>query len=246
MARGTILVPTNRTALAIHDAFVRRVETGLLLPRLVPIGDPEIVETLGNALDPIGSDADIPPAIAPLERTMRLATIVQRTRKRLGDPVDAGEAVRLARDLATTLDQMTIEQIDPRTLETGVEGDLATHWQVSLDQLDAILTDWPLELAKLGKIDMADRRNLLLNHIANQWRKTPPPGFVMAAGIASTAPAVANVLRTVSRLEQGSVVLPGLDLAMPEEEWAALGPHDGRIRTPAFAVAHSKLIRSLH
>ncbi|QLC21570.1 double-strand break repair protein AddB [Parasphingopyxis sp. CP4] len=226
LAGGIILVPTNRTARAIQDAFVRRSSAGLVLPRLVPIGDPEIVETLGSALDPIGICADIPPAVAPLERTMRLATIVQRTRERLGEPVDAGEAVRLARDLATTLDQLLIEKVNPEALADGVEGELAEHWKVSLDQLEMILTEWPAELLKLGKIDMAERRNRLLDHMAERWRISPPDGFVVAAGIASTSPSVAQVLRTVARMEQGSVVLPGLDTVMPDCEWEALGPHD--------------------
>ena len=35
LARGTILVPNNRAKRAITDAFVRRAEGGLLLPRIV-------------------------------------------------------------------------------------------------------------------------------------------------------------------------------------------------------------------
>lgn len=226
LARGIILVPTNRTARAIQDAFVRRAEPGLLLPRLVPIGDPQIAETLGSALDPMGEGESVPPAIAPLERTMRLATLVQQVRGRMGDPVDAGEAVRLARDLGTTLDQLLIEQADPKQLIDSVEADLSRHWQVSLDQLTVILELWPKELERLGKIDMAERRNRLLGRIAARWRETPPPGFVVAAGIASTSRAVAEVLRTVSRMEKGMVVLPALDIGMPDDEWEALGPHD--------------------
>ncbi|MGP1281923.1 MAG: double-strand break repair protein AddB, partial [Parasphingopyxis sp.] len=191
LARGIVLVPTNRTARAIQDAFVRRAETGLLLPRLVPIGDPEIAETLGSALDPIGEGADVPPAIPPLERTMRLATLVQQVRRRMDDPVDAGEAVRLARDLGATLDQLLIERVDPRKLPDSVEADLSHHWQVSLDQLAVVLEQWPAELERLGKIDMAERRNRLLDHVAQRWTAAPPHGFVVVAGIASTSPAVA-------------------------------------------------------
>src|SRR3546814_5394143 len=79
-ARGIILVPTNRAARAISEAFVRRAETGLLLPRLVPLGDLDLDEKLGSALDPIGEDVDIPPAIAPMERQMILARMVQDVR----------------------------------------------------------------------------------------------------------------------------------------------------------------------
>lgn len=226
LARGILLVPTNRTARAIQNAFVRRAGTGLLMPRLVPIGDPEITETLGSALDPIDMEQAVPPAIAPLERTMRLATLVQGVRRNLGQPADAGAAVRLARDLETTLDQLLIEKVDPRKLPESIAAELSGHWQILLDQLDVILTDWPAELARLGKIDMAERRNRLLDHVARRWRDAPPPGFVVAAGIASTAPAVTGVLRTIARMERGAVIFPALDIGMPEEEWQALGPHD--------------------
>ena len=226
LARGIVLVPTNRAARAIQDAFVRRADHGLLLPRLVPIGDPEIDETLGSALDPIGQEEAIPPAIEPLERTMRLATLVQQVRANHGDPIDVAEAVRLARDLGAALDQLLIEQADPRKLAETVTPELSQHWQSSLDQLEVVLAKWPEELARLGAIDMAERRNRLLGHVAKRWAETPPSGFVVAAGIATTAPAVAGILRTVSRLDKGMVVLSALDVDMSDEEWDTLGPFD--------------------
>ena len=122
--------------------------------------------------------------------------------------------------------RLLIEQVDPARLRDCVEDDLAAHWHRSLEQLEVILKLWPDELARIGRVDLAERRNLLLGRIARRWREVPPPGFVVAAGINSTAPAVAAVLRTVSRLERGMVVMPGLDLDMPEEEWQALGPFD--------------------
>ena len=39
LARGMILVPNNRAGQAIRDAFVRQAEDGLLLPRLVALGE---------------------------------------------------------------------------------------------------------------------------------------------------------------------------------------------------------------
>lgn len=238
LARGIILVPTNRAARAISDAFVRRVKGGLLLPRLVPIGDPELDETLGNALDPIGAGADIPPAIPPMERQMILAQLVQRARLRSGAPVDAAEAIRLAQALGSTLDQLLIEQVDPRRLrELEVGAELSTHWQKALELFEIIWSVWPGILAERGMIDMAERRNRLLAHVVARWKDAPPPGFVVAAGIASTAPAIAAVLRQVARMERGHVVLADLDQTMTGEEWDAIGPFPtdpvtGRSRRP--------------
>ncbi|RJF91057.1 double-strand break repair protein AddB [Sphingomonas cavernae] len=227
LARGIVLVPNNRAAGAITNAFVRRAEGGLLLPRLIPIGDPELDERLGSALDPIGSGDPIAPAIDPIRRRMMLARLVQEERARSGEPVDAAEAVRLAAELARTLDQLLVECVEPRRLRTlEVAAELSEHWQKSLRLMSIILDRWPDELARIDRIDMAERRNRLLERVARRWREAPPPGFVVAAGVTTSAPMVARVLRTVSRMERGMVVLPALDDEMPQDEWDALGPFD--------------------
>lgn len=225
LAHGIVLVPNNRAGRAISEAFVRRSEPGgLLLPRLIPVGDPELDERIGGALDPVGESDPIPPAIDPIERLFLLARLIER---QMAD-VDAAEALRLAEDLARTLDQLLVEEVDPARLREFAADlpDLSIHWQTSLARLTVILDQWPRELAARGRIDLADRRNRLLRAVARRWRAEPPRGFVCAAGITTTAPAIAGLLRTVARLPQGSVVLPGLDLAMPQAEWDALGPHE--------------------
>jgi len=224
LAGGLVLVPNNRAARAIQDAFVRRSGGGLLLPRLVTVGDPELDDRIGAALEPLGEEEEpIPPAIEPVERLMALSRLVQRHRG-----VDAAEALRLAEDLARTLDQLLFEEIDPARLRrfAGELPDLSLHWQASLDQLELILRDWPAFLAERGRIDLADRRNRMLDALVRRWRAQPPPGFVAAAGITTAAPAVARLLRAVSRQPEGLVVFPGLDLLMPQDEWDSLGPQE--------------------
>ena len=57
LARGRILLPNNRAVRAVTEAFVRASGNGLLLPRLIPVGDPEIDERVGGALEPMDGDA---------------------------------------------------------------------------------------------------------------------------------------------------------------------------------------------
>jgi ATP-dependent helicase/nuclease subunit B len=226
LARGIVLLPNARAIRAITDAFVRRASGGLLLPRLVPVGDPELDERLGSLFDPAGEgEAPIPPAVDPLVRLMLLTRLVSSARAAAGDPVGVGEAARLAEDLARTIDQLHIEEIPPHRLVDAVPAELSEHWQRSIGLFRTVAENWDRELAVLGRIDLAARRNLLLDRTARGWRETPPAGFVVAAGITTTAPAVARLLRTVSRLERGMVVLPGLDCEMPDDEWDELGPH---------------------
>jgi ATP-dependent helicase/nuclease subunit B len=225
LARGLILLPNNRAKRAVTDAFVRASGGGLLLPRLVAIGDPALDEGVGAALEPADA-APIPPAVAPLQRRMILARLVSEERARGGQPVDAAEAVRLAGELARTLDQLLVEEVDPRALRAiDLPEALSDHWAKSLALFEAVLKRWPDELAALGRIDLADRRARLLKALAVRWRAAPPAGFVCAAGITDSAPAVARLLRCVSEVPQGLVVLADLGVDLPEPEWDALGPH---------------------
>ena len=225
LAQGMVLVPTNRAKRTVQEAFVRASGGGLLLPRLVAIGDPELDEGIGSFADPADQEP-IPPAIDPLARRMILARLVTEERQRAGRPVDAAEAVRLAGDLAATLDQLLVEEVDPARLRTlDLDETLSAHWERSLELFRIVLDRWPGELAALGRIDLAERRTRLLGRLCARWSVDPPKGFVCAAGIATNAPAIARIQRCVAGLPRGMVVLPGLDLAMDDEEWASLGPH---------------------
>ena len=238
LAKGRILLPNNRAVRAVTEAFVRASGNGLLLPRLIPVGDPELDERVGGALDRIDESEPVPPAIDPTERQLRLASIVR------GE--GSAESVRLALELARTLDALLIEQIDPSRLNAAVEDapDLARHWEKSLEKLRLIYEQWPGILADERKIDLAERRNRLLRQIAERWKDEPPPGFTVAAGITTAAPAVAALVSRVARMPGGLVVLPGLWLIdqFPDEEWDALGPDEqgrGEATHPQF---HLKLL----
>ncbi|HJP68562.1 MAG TPA: PD-(D/E)XK nuclease family protein [Sphingomicrobium sp.] len=222
LAEGRILLPNNRAVRAVRDAFVRASGNGLLLPRLIPIGDPELDERAGGSLDRIQDGEPLLPAIDPRERLLRLASLIQ------GE--GASESVRLAGELARTLDALVIEEIDPRKLRDAAAetSDLAHHWEKSLQKLQLIYEAWPQLAEQQGAIDLAERRNRLLHRLAKYWSLQPPSGFTVAAGITTKAPAVAALVSCIARMRSGMVVLPGLWLSklFPDEEWDALGPDE--------------------
>ena len=225
LARGLLLLPNRRAVRTLTDAFVRASGGALLLPRLVAIGDAELGEGIGAALDPADGDDPPPRAIDPLARRMMLARLVSDARARRGEPIDAAEAVRLAGELARTLDQLLVEEIPPKRLAAiEMADELQDHWQRALDLFGIVLDDWPKALARRGAIDLATRRGLLLDRLAARWRASPPVGFVCAAGIGSAAPALARLLRAVSELPHGLVVFADLATTMADAEWEALGP----------------------
>jgi ATP-dependent helicase/nuclease subunit B len=237
LARGRILLPNNRAVRAVTEAFVRASGNGLLLPRLIPLGDPELDERIGGGLERLDAEP-LPPAIDPMERLLRLASIVGAE--------GAAEGLRLAADLARTLDALLIEEIAPARLRDAVDetAELARHWEKSLAKLQLIYEAWPSILHGQGAIDLAERRNRLLHALADRWKSDPPPGFTVAAGITTAAPAVAALVGRVARMTAGMVVLPGLWLedVFPDEEWSALGPAEGKRGEATHPQYHLKLL----
>ena len=116
LARGMVLLPNNRAVRAITDAFVRASGGGLILPRLVPLGDPDLGEAVGASLDPVDDEAPPPPAVAPYARRMILARLVGEERARAGHPVSGAEAVRLSGDFHVLLAELSGSSILARLM----------------------------------------------------------------------------------------------------------------------------------
>ncbi len=226
LARGLVILPNNRAQRALQEAFVRLSEDGLLLPQMAVIGDLDLDESIGVALDSGELALDIAPAVDSMDRLLSLAQLIQKEIRLREDAILAKDALRLAREFARTLDQLTIEEISLADLmKTEPDGlDLSSHWQDSYRFFLIIAEKWRQQLEKWQRVDQAARRNALFDHIAKSWKTSPPDHFVVAAGITTSAPAIARFLETISFMPAGMVVLPDLDLIMPDEEWDLLGP----------------------
>jgi ATP-dependent helicase/nuclease subunit B len=219
-----VLLPNNRAIKSMTEAFVRQASPGLLLPRMVAIGDLALDETLGPLLDPLTMDEAVWPAIDSASRTLLLAELILKHRP-AGQSVSAAEALRLAGKLAEMIDELEIEQVGlERLAELNIEADLAEHWQRSFGQILTIHPAYRAELSKRKLMGPAERRNILLGKLEQRLRDAPPSVPIIAAGITTSAKAVTRLLRRITRIDNGTVILPGVDLAMPDEQWEVLLP----------------------
>lgn len=229
LARLTLLLPSARAMRTVQEAFIRLFgqngQAGMLMPRMVTVGDLDLDEALGSLLDPLGA-SDIPAACDPTYRWLRIAELL---RAHLGGNAPKGSALlRLAGELARTMDRLLAEEIAPEELLGDrvlnlFEQDLSRHWQTNLHTFATIQQLWLAELAALGQVDAAQRRNLLFRRAAERWQASPPPSPVVAAGVTSAAPALAQLLRVVADLPNGAVILPDLDLSLDDAVWHELG-----------------------
>ena len=228
LARLTLLVPSSRAARTISEAFIRLTgESGMLMPRMVTVGDLDLDEALGSLLDPLGAN-DIPPAVEPTQRWLELAELIDHEYAKAGRaPLTGAARLRLARDLARTMDRVLVEDVPPAALIgdpiKDMLGSLSAHWLRSLHLFLGVQDNWLERLKDLGRVDAATRRNLLFERAARQWREVPPDHPIVAAGVTSAAPALARMLRVIADLPNGAVILPDLDLSMSDEAWEELG-----------------------
>ncbi|RIV90009.1 double-strand break repair protein AddB, partial [Aurantiacibacter xanthus] len=229
LARLTLLVPSTRAARTITEAFVRHAgetgTSGLLLPRMVQVGDLDLDEALGPLFDSLGAGAAVPPAADPVRRTLKLAQLIGEVE---GDAASTGAALmRLAAETGRVIDRLLIEDIQPQDLlgerVLGILAANSDHWRSNLALFAKVQLLWRDQLDQRGEIDMSARRNLLFRTAARRLREAAPGHPIVAAGVTSAAPALAEMLRTIAHLPQGAVILPDFDLSMDAEVWDELG-----------------------
>ncbi|MFZ1431508.1 MAG: hypothetical protein WAS21_32710, partial [Geminicoccaceae bacterium] len=217
LADTLLLLPSRRTCLAAREVFLR-VSGGvpLLLPRLVPIGEPDEPELL---IDP-ALELTLAPAISQVRRQLLLTRLVQA--KEPGMPLE--QAVRLAAELARFLDELHNEEVGLAGLDTLVPADLADHWQQTQVFLQLLAQAWPPILAAEGCLDPSLRRRLLVDALSMSWQHVAPSHPVVAAGVTGSIPCIARLLARIARLPNGTVVLPALDRTIDSAGWDAVGP----------------------
>lgn len=216
LADVTLFLPNNRAVSALTSAFVRSADKGLVLPRMVAIGDLALDEKLGPLLDPFSQDETTPfPAVPDLERLLKLVALIRQER---GD-ASAAEALHLAKQLVQTLNELEVEEKSIHDIELDHDNaDLADHWSKAYDSLKLLCRQSESWLAERHLLSPAARRNALLDRLTQRLKSTPPTAPVIAAGITTAAPAIAKLLSQIAGLSKGLVLLPHVDLTMPEAD----------------------------
>jgi ATP-dependent helicase/nuclease subunit B len=234
----TIYLPTRRAGRALRDAFLAEAkDSGMLLPRIRALGDPdEDAALIFEAGDGASDDGAIAtPAIGALRRRLALmrlvlafgqrlstATLIERRDETGIYALTPGQASHLAADLARLMDFVESEQVPLADLKAIGPEEFAGHWQLTVEFLKILTEQWPRYLADNGLVSPVARRTLLMARETGRLAKGSAYP-VIAAGSTGTLPATARLLKAIASLPNGAVVLPGLDKQLDEETWAGLG-----------------------
>jgi ATP-dependent helicase/nuclease subunit B len=254
LADVTIILPTRRSAKGLQEAFLA-VAPGrsLLLPTIRPIGqtdeDAGLMEALSGPARFLGLDGsaaeDLPAAVPPLERRLALTQMVLAWAARTERPVTPAQASALAKELAGLMDMVETEKATLDGLADVVPDAHSEHWRQTLDFLGIITQVWPSYLTARGLSSPAARRNRLIESEALRLQTAPPKGPVIVAGVTGSVPATAALMKVVANLEQGAVVLPGLDQLLDAAGWDAIRPPVGQAHPEHPQFGFSKLLSEL-
>lgn len=215
-----ILVPGRRAARNLTEAFLRCLDgKAALLPRIIPVGD-----VSEDDLAQSGAEAfSFPHAVDKLHRLSVLAALVLRAKGVFSAELTLEQAWPLASALAELMDDAERVGVDLRErLPDAAEPRFADHWHKTLQFLHIVTEAWPEWLRETGLMNPVARQVAVLQAQAARWREVPPQGPVWAVGFTDGMFAVCAILRAVLEAPQGCVILPGVDLELPDALWHTL------------------------
>jgi len=261
LAKITLLLPTRRACRVCGEAFLRLSgQQAILLPKIRPLGDGSEEEGLIydalNTNDQKQSLIDLNPEISNLERHLVLTQFILTWLKQAphhkslehefqGKRVQQtrpAEASLMAHELATLMDTAQTEAVDLSKLENLVTQEFSDNWQQTLNFLTIITHQWPLYLENTDQMSQAERRNLVLRKEAERLAQTPPKDPIIIAGSTGSIPAAAKLMAAVANLENGAIILPGLDHDLDDEAFDQILPNHPE--HPQFGLA--KLLRDIN
>ncbi|WP_442756594.1 double-strand break repair protein AddB [Methylocystis sp. JAN1] len=266
LARATIYVPTQRAGRALAAQFARAFDKGaIFLPRIQPLGGLDEHET-SAVFGEFGGDFDdaARPQIQELERRLLLAQLVAKWSEAITSAIvsadDDGQfvydesepflvaaspagAYALAADLGALIDEFIIEGVDADAIGRAIDDSaFDQYWSITTAFLRIALEQWPEILGEIGLVDASMRQKRLIEAQIARLSSATDHAPVIAIGSTGAQPTTARLLAAIAALENGAVVLPGLDLEMDAAAWSQVGEGSGE---PAFTHPQAMLKRLL-
>jgi ATP-dependent helicase/nuclease subunit B len=248
LSRATIYLPTRRAARALRSEFVDLMAgRAAILPVIRPLG--EIDDDAGYFDETPDAPLDLLPPISPVRRLIELSRLILAWRNKLPAmlrdihtdsplvaPASPADAIWLARSLVELIDAIETEETGWDGLDRIDLDDRAIWQQLTGEFLKIARLFWPERLSELNRSSPAAHRAEAIRAEAGRYRREQTPHPVIVAGSTGSIPATAELIEAIHGLDCGRVVLPGLDLDMPETHWrlaGALAPDGKKDGDPA-------------
>lgn len=232
LARCRIYVPTRRAARALRSEFADQIgHQSVILPDIRALG--EVDDDLGFFENAASADLSQDEPISQVQAMLILGDLILAWKKALPKafseqlqsvplvaPANPSDALWLAAELLSLLEASESEEIDLRKIDYINLQEHAEWWQLTLEFLKIVREYWPERLKEIRRQSNASHQVNLLDRQTQDLITNGHDGPVIVAGSTGSLPATARLIKAVSMLSQGAVVLPGLDQDMRHEDWS--------------------------
>lgn len=234
LANIRIYVPTRRAVRSLRSELADQIGKGsVILPDIRPLG--EVEDDLGffdtspddelsnlDAISPIQSKLILGELILLWKQALPKAFHTQLKSVPMVAPASPTDAIWLADELLSLIESAESEELDLAGIDVIDAEDHAEWWQLTLEFLKILREFWPARLKELNRQSVTTRQIAMLNKQTQDLTKNRHNGPVIVAGSTGSLPATARLIKAVSLLENGAVILPGLDQNMTPDQWQSI------------------------
>lgn len=215
LAQHILFLPTQRACKKLEEELRKASKNNaVLLPRMIPLGQVEEDEITLSGIEESEFGVNLPALVSNEKRQIILTKIISKFFQDQQNPIVTSKASHLAIQLAQLIDQIEMEGLNLENLENLASQNYAEHWQTTLDFLKIIKDFWPRILENENVIEFKKFHRLLVEKLVEQWEKAPPENPIIVAGSTGSIPSTAALIKVVSPLDKGLVILPGLDRSL--------------------------------
>ena len=224
LADVLFMVPNRRSCQALTSAFVR--EQGLqpaILPQIIPISEIDDDEIFFNHFNWESINLDDKSVISAEKRLFIFARMIISKPSDFGlKQISLAQALSLASDLANLIDTAYNMELSFDKLKDLIPDKYATHWQETLKLLAIITEFWPKILEEEHAVDACLFKRELLYQQAEIWQKEKTKKNIVIAGVTASFPAIVQIFKVISTLENGEIYFSGIDQFADNDYWDAI------------------------
>ena len=223
LGRLKILTSNKRLAKKIEETL--QFHGFIILPKIVQLDDlseffyATPVENTGD--DKGQSNFQI---ISNLERLLLLKNLIQEAQKNVSTKMTKLTCYDLAKSLGSLVDELSTNNVSVKDLEKITEEELPQHLQLNLLLMKQVVGRYKKALMGAEFIDKSSKYILDVNNLTNHWKLQPYGMPLLIVGSTGSQKATATLMYAISKLPQGLVVLPGLDIHLTDRSWKNLTP----------------------
>ncbi|MDA7423455.1 double-strand break repair protein AddB [Thalassococcus lentus] len=206
IAKIELFVNTTRMARRLRTVFDAGEHT--FLPK---------IKLVTNLADPL-LRAKLPCTVPPLRRRLELTQLVSRLLDAEKELAPRSALFDLSDSLASLMEEMQGEGVLPETVANLDVSDQSGHWARALQFIKIVQPFFDPE----SEPDSAGFNRIALRAKLESWQQNPPQNPIIIAGSTGSRGTTAELMRAVTQLPQGAVILPGFDFDMPQTVWDRL------------------------